>query len=195
MQKVYINFDNTVVEINRRVIEILNKNYNLSKTEDDLKDFEYMSIAPITTDEKITILESDDLFSNLTFKNGFLEVIEKYHNKFQFVIIANGTDVSLNKKKVWIDNNIPYSVDFIGLPNSYNIKKDINMANGIHIDECVSSLESNAQMKILYKDGHNFDWQSNYENTEILVVNTWEQIDEILSFYSLYDYKTLDGVK
>ena len=68
MQKVYINFDNTVAEINRRVIEILNKNYNLSKTEDDLKDFEYMSIAPITTDEKITILESDDLFSNLTFK-------------------------------------------------------------------------------------------------------------------------------
>ena len=68
------------------------------------------------------------------------------------------------------------------------------MAAGIQIDDCTDALDTNAEIKILYKDGHNFSWQSNYDNTNILVVNTWSQIDEILSFYSIYDYTTLEDI-
>ena len=47
MKTVYVDFDNTIVESNQRVIEILNERYGLSKTEDDLVDYGYKSIAQI----------------------------------------------------------------------------------------------------------------------------------------------------
>ena len=74
MKTVYVDFDNTIVESNQRVIEILNKRYGLSKTEDDMVDYGYKSIAPITEEEKLEIFASDDFFSNLRFKSDFLKV-------------------------------------------------------------------------------------------------------------------------
>ena len=38
MNTIYLDFDNTIVESNKRVIDILNNRYNLSKTESDLND-------------------------------------------------------------------------------------------------------------------------------------------------------------
>ena len=78
MKTVYVDFDNTIVESNQRVIEILNERYGLSKTEDDLVDYGYKSIALITEEEKLSIFSSDDFFSNLRFKSDFLKVLNKY---------------------------------------------------------------------------------------------------------------------
>ena len=86
MKTVYIDFDNTIVESNQRVIEILNERYGLSKTEDDLVDYGYKSIAPITEEEKLNIFSSDDFFSNLRFKSDFLKVLNKYCDKVKFII-------------------------------------------------------------------------------------------------------------
>ena len=35
MNTIYIDFDNTIVESNKKIIELLNKEYGLSKTESD----------------------------------------------------------------------------------------------------------------------------------------------------------------
>ena len=67
MTTVYVDFDNTIVESNQKVIEILNDKYGLNKSEDDLEDYGYTSIAPITEEEKLGIFESDEFFSNLKF--------------------------------------------------------------------------------------------------------------------------------
>ena len=52
MTTIYVDFDNTMVESNQRIIELLNERYGLSKTEADLLDYGYQSIAPITEEEK-----------------------------------------------------------------------------------------------------------------------------------------------
>ena len=39
MTTVYVDFDNTIVESNQKVIEILNDKYGLNKSEDDLEDY------------------------------------------------------------------------------------------------------------------------------------------------------------
>ena len=80
---------------------------------------------------------------------------------------------------------------FVGITNDSLSKKQVDMSDGIQIDDCTAALDTNASLKILYKDNHNFSWQSDYSNTNIMVVNNWEEIDEIISFYSTYDYKTL----
>ena len=191
MTTVYVDFDNTIVESNQKVIEILNDKYGLNKSEDDLEDYGYTSIAPITEEEKLGIFESDEFFSNLKFKSDFLKVLNKYDGKVKFVITTKGTAENLKKKKQWIKENIPGNISFVGITNNSLSKRQVDMTNGIQIDDCTAALDTNADIKILYKDNHNFNWQSNYNNTDILVVNTWLEIDDILSFYSSYDYKTL----
>ena len=165
--------------------------YGLNKSEDDLKDYGYTSIAPITEEEKLGIFESDEFFSNLKFKSDFLKVLNKYYGKVKFIITTKGTAENLKKKEQWVKENIPGNVSFVGITNNSLSKKQVDMTNGIQIDDCTAALDTNADIKILYKDNHNFNWQSNYNNTDILVVNTWLEIDDILSFYSSYDYKTL----
>ena len=191
MTTVYVDFDNTIVESNQKVIEILNDKYGLNKSEDDLGDYGYTSIAPITEEEKLGIFESDEFFSNLKFKSDFLKVLNKYDGKVKFVITTKGTAENLKKKEQWIKENIPGNISFVGITNNSLSKRQVDMTNGIQIDDCTAALDTNADIKILYKDNHNFNWQSNYNNTDILVVNTWLEIDDILSFYSSYDYKTL----
>lgn len=191
MTTVYVDFDNTIVESNQKVIEILNDKYGLNKSEDDLEDYGYTSIAPITEEEKLGIFESDEFFSNLKFKSDFLKVLNKYDGKVKFIITTKGTAENLKKKEQWVKENIPGNVSFVGITNNSLSKKQVDMTNGIQIDDCTAALDTNADIKILYKDNHNFNWQSNYNNTDILVVNTWLEIDDILSFYSSYDYKTL----
>lgn len=191
MTTVYVDFDNTIVESNQRAIEILNDKYGLKKSEDDLEDYGYTSIAPITEEEKLGIFESDEFFSNLKFKSDFLKVLNKYDGKVKFIITTKGTAENLKKKEQWVKENIPGNINFVGVTNNSLGKKQVDMTNGIQIDDCTAALDTNADIKILYKDNHNFNWQSNYNNTDILVVNTWLEIDDILSFYSSYDYKTL----
>ena len=191
MKTVYVDFDNTIVESNHRVIEILNERYGLSKTEDDLVDYGYKSIAPITEEEKLSIFSSDDFFSNLRFKSDFLKVLNKYSDKVKFIITTKGTEENLKKKKEWVKDNIPCDIGFVGITNDSLSKKQVDMSDGIQIDDCTAALDTNASLKILYKDNHNFSWQSDYSNTDIMVVNNWKEIDEIISFYSTYDYKTL----
>ena len=169
----------------------MNDKYGLNKSEDDLEDYGYTSIAPITEEEKLGIFESDEFFSNLKFKSDFLKVLNKYDGKVKFVITTKGTAENLKKKEQWIKENIPGNISFVGITNNSLSKRQVDMTNGIQIDDCTAALDTNADIKILYKDNHNFNWQSNYNNTYILVVNTWLEIDDILSFYSSYDYKTL----
>ena len=191
MITVYIDFDNTIVESNKRVIEILNNKYLLNNTEDDLNDYGYNSIAPITEKEKLEIFESDEFFRDLEFKKGFLEFFKRNKKNVNFVVATKGTPVNLEKKEKWLKRNLSKKIKFIGINNKDFSKKQVNMAGGIQIDDFITSLDTNADLKILYKDNHSFEWQTNYINTDIVVVNTWEEIDDILTFYSDYDYKTL----
>lgn len=188
---VYVDFDNTIVESNKRIIELLNKKYNLSKTENDLCDYGYKSIAPITDEEKLLLFESDDFFDDLKFKDGFLEMLDRHHEHIKFIVVTKGTQKNLEKKEAWIKNNLPFDIEFVGITNNDFSKKTVDMSDGIQIDDCVYALDANASLKILYKSHNNFGWQQDYTNTDIMVVNTWKEIDEILSFYSVYDYKTL----
>ena len=51
----------------------------MDKTEDDLKDYNYSSIYPITEKEKNQMFESDNFYNGLEFKSGVLDVLNKYY--------------------------------------------------------------------------------------------------------------------
>jgi len=188
---VYLDFDSTIVESNKQVINILNKRYNIRKTEDDLVDYGYNSIFPISNKEKLDIFASDEFFVGLEFKKGFIEFFNKYRGVVNFIISTKGTPENLHKKEKWVKENISPEIGFIGIVNDGFSKSQIDMSGAIQVDDCTQALDTNATIKILYKDFRNYDWQREYENTSILVVNTWKEIEEIIEFYNTYDYKTL----
>ena len=191
MLTVYLDFDSTIVESNKQVINILNKRYGLQKSEDDLVDYGYNSIIPITTEEKLGIFESDDFFSGLEFKDGFMEFFNRYKDIVNFIISTKGTPENLRKKEVWVRSHISADIKFVGIVNDGLSKKQVDMKDAIQVDDCTQALDTNAAIKILYKDFRNYDWQQGYDNTNILVVNTWQEIEDIIAFYNTYDYKTL----
>lgn len=192
MQKVFLDFDNTIVESNKRIIELLNEKYGLNKTEDDLTDYYYTSIC-----DKVKPAEIEDLFGskaffeNLEFKPFILETFRKYEGKYDFIITTKGNEENLKLKEQWIREHLSKDVKFLGLSGNPHDKKRVNMKKGIQIDDNAKCLRTNADVHILYKDYHSFPWQKGYTNEDILVVDEWKQIDEILDFFSRYNSRTL----
>lgn len=192
MITIYLDFDNTIVESNKRVIEILNERYGGSKNEEDLTDYGFNSIHKISEEEKLSIFESDDFFTNLQFKPHIIDVITKNYNNFNWVITTKGTQTNLDKKFAWLDEHWPFNMSKIGITNDNLSKSQIDMSDGIQIDDVSAALDTKAAIKILYKDYNNFCWQQISPGDDILVVNSWEEIDKILEFYAKFDIKTLE---
>ena len=69
------------------------------------------------------------------------------------------------------------------------------MKNSIQIDDNLKCLETNASLKILYKNFNDFPWQRPTGNEECISVNTWEEIDDILNFYKNYNCETLEEIR
>ena len=191
MTSIFVDFDNTIVESNQGVIDILNNRYNLTKGEEDLRDYGYCSIFPISEREKLDIFESNDFFKNLQFKEGFLDFFQQYKDTYKFVVTTKGTPLNIEKKQAWIHDNISPEIEVVGIPYLKKGKRSVNMRSGIQIDDCTFELNTNAKIKILFKSDNNFSWQKGYTNSDIIVVNTWKEIEEIINFFNEYDYRYL----
>ena len=176
-----MDFNNTIVESNRKILEILNKKNNTFKTEEEFNS--------ISDNEKAEIFESDAFYEGLEFKPGVLDVLNKYSSIYDFIIVSGGTEVNLKKIEKWIKVNLGDNIKFLGL-RSFN-KKKINMENAIQVDDIFNCLKTNAMVKILYKSYNDYPWQQPNTSNEYLAVNSWNEIDSILNFYHEYDCKTL----
>ena len=169
---------------------MINQKYDISKSESDLKDYDYNSIYPISLSEKNKMFESDEFYNNLEFKPGVVDVLKKYADSYNFVIFSKGTQDNLKKKKQWLENNLPYNFEFIGITADNETK--FNLIDSIQISDNSNYLNTNATLKILYKSFNNFPWQNSDTINEYMVVNSWNDIDSILNFYREYDCKTLE---
>ena len=192
MITIYLDFDNTIVESNQQVIKIINQRYGTDCSEDDLKDYGFNSIYKITENEKLSIFESDDFFTDLQFTPNVIDVIRRNYDKFNWVITTKGTPLNLQKKFEWLNQHWPFEMEKIGITNDGLSKSSVDMANGIQIDDTANALDTNADVKILYKDFHNYYWQQVEPCDNVLVVNDWNDIENILQFYACYDIKTLE---
>lgn len=182
MHNIFVDFDNTIVESNKRVIEILNKKYGTAKTEKDLKDYNFNSIYPISVREKFDIFESKDFFEGLELKAGFMDFFNNYPHEL-ITIISKGTTPNLELKEKWIKENLGTDFTFIGL--SLNDKKHkVSMKNAIHIEDNYRELNKKAKIRILYTDFNNYSWQQIDPCDEVYRVNDWNQIIEMINFYN-----------
>ena len=75
-------------------------------------------------------------------------------------------------------------IDFYGSTDKSCDKSFVDMSGGIFIDDNVDCLRtSNAKVKILIKNNVDTKWNEIKPNEEIYVVNTWDEILEIIDFF------------
>lgn len=119
------------------------------------------------------------------FKNFY----NKYKDRLNFVIVSRGSEEAVRHQREWLKTNVSTNIEMVNVSNEDEFFDGLDYENGVYISSNVDSLFNSIKLRILYNDGELVDCN----NTDILVVQCWKDIDEILSFYSHYDYDTLDN--
>lgn len=187
--KIFVDADDTVIESSKTVIDIINKRYNITppKTFQNLYNWNYTCIHPsMTADEVNAIYASDEFFEKVQPNASFVKVYEKHKDNFDFFVVTKGDKPNLDKKEAWFKEHFP-KMNFIGIefiPEGENFDKSIiPMRGGIQIDDRTDALVSTtASCKMLLQNGIRVSWNKPQEGANLYVVQTWEEIGQVLDF-------------
>ena len=192
-EKIYVDVDDVIINTSEVVINLLNDTYNITppKTFKDLKDWGYKSIYR-HLDKKILYQywETDEFFNKVKINSDFLKFYNDTKNVFEWILFTHGTEKNLKKKQEFFSKYIP-DIKINGVDISKN-KNEVDLSDGIQIDDNYNNLLSNAYFKILIKNFHEANYNQVLENhTNLYVVNDWKEISQILKFYNSIDVKDL----
>lgn len=184
--KLYLDFDNTIVNTGETVVNILNKRYGTTQKWGNIRRYDFKDLFPqLAQDELLELLSSSILYDNVSFLTGTREVIKQVRNSFDIEIVTIGNEQNKFQKSKWLALNFParYNLKVIDNKSGNFDKSNIDMSDGIFIDdssECLRS--SNAKVKILLSNGLETEWNRE-ENDDFYVVQDWYEIRDILKFY------------
>lgn len=186
----FLDFDETMTKSIKQFIKIANKKFNVNKDWKDLRLWNFVDLYPnITLNDINEIFCSEDFFIDLEFHEGVIETLEKLKDNLNIHIATLGLDDNLDKKQIFLKNKIKeINYNFVGVldkgKEELNDKSCVDMSNSIFIDDRVTNLRnSNANIKILFKDYRHYYWQEVEPNDNIYIVNSWEEIYDILKFF------------
>lgn len=186
--KLYLDCDDTITNSSETVVKIICKKYGINKTIKDLKDFEYKSIYKnITTEEIISIYESDEFWEMVDLKEDFKNIKDRLKEIFDISIITCGTEINFKKKKKFIDRHL--EVPMIGVSiykeNRFD-KSEVDMLGGIQIDDNYLCLSTNASIKVLLKDFRINNLHKEFPEAgedNMYVARDWNELFELLNFF------------
>lgn len=183
----FLDFDDTICLTSKQFVKLANKKYKKEEDWNNINRWDFKDLYPeITNNDIDNIFSSEDFFVDLELCENCLDVINSIKNLVNIHIATIGTDKNLKNKMKWIKENLNVDFNFNGiLDTGISDKSSIDMSGAIFIDDRIDNLRSsNANIKILYKNYHNYSWQQIEPNDNIYVVDSWEQIYSILDFIS-----------
>lgn len=183
----FLDFDDTICLTSKQFVKLANRKYKKEEDWNNIKRWDFKDLYPeITNNDIDNIFSSEDFFVDLELCENCLDVINSIKDLANIHIATIGTDKNLKNKMKWIKENLNIDFNFNGiLDTGINDKSSIDMSGAIFIDDRTDNLRSsNANIKILYKNYHNYSWQQIEPNDNIYVVDSWEQICSILDFIS-----------
>lgn len=175
--KLYIDFDGTIVNSSKRLIEMLNEKTGLSVGYKDRMNYWVHDKYPnVSREEVLDIFRSPLFFENLEIFDGF-----DFSN---FTIVTIGTKENLELKEIWCKENLnPHT--FIGLQKTDTGKKEIDMSDGIFIDDLTENLRScNAKHKILFAPWATTWNEIGEHDNDLLIAESWEEAKKHISAIS-----------
>lgn len=183
----FLDFDDTICLTSKQFVKLANKKYKKEEDWNNINRWDFKDLYPeITNNDIDNIFSSEDFFVDLELCENCLDVINSIKNLVNIHIATIGTDKNLKNKMKWIKENLNIDFNFNGiLDTGINDKSSVDMSGAIFVDDRTDNLRSsNANIKILYRNYHNYSWQQIEPNDNIYVVDSWEQICSILDFIS-----------
>ena len=185
--KIFVDFDDTLVKSRRAIVKCVNDMFHLSRTEDDITDWGFRSLKSDFTRKDVEgLFESDTFWNNVELYEGAVETLKGH----EVHLCTVGTKKNLQRKAEFLSkHSLPYLPAFVNSDEgkSQKDKKSFDMAGAIQIGDTWQELEhTNASVKILFKDYHDYPWQEVPPNAEVYIVDTWKEISEIIGWCSKY---------
>lgn len=182
----YIDFDNTIVNSSEVIVKMLNESFGEDKNWKKLRRYDFKDLFPNCSYWEIErCFESDKIFEEVELLPEVYETLNSFKDKFDKVsVVTIGTDINLEKKRIFVKNRFPFDIELIGIKNDGRSNKgSVNMRDGVFIDDHIDCLHSsNAKVKILIKTSENAEWSKIEPNDDIYVVSNWYEIYSILDF-------------
>ena len=157
INKIYLDVDGVLIHSCQTICDIYNEDNNTHFLGKHILSWNFKEICPNLTDTDIEFLFADDrFFKYVQWIDGAREFINRH--KDNITIVTKGTYRNILRKILFFDYYNVKVNDIKGLPLDKS-KSEIDMSNGIFIDDCTKNLvESNAKYKVQfceYDDGLN----------------------------------------
>ena len=183
MKKIFIDFDNVIVNSTYIVTKILNKKYNKNVEWEDVRSYDFSDKFPETNKNEILEIFNSDEFFTLAKQSIYFnskKVIEKFSKDFDVFILTIGTPMNIKLKIDFLKENFPFISKYIMILMD-NVKMDKSIINmrkeDTIIDDVYSNIESSsAGNRILFSyGGIQTEWNEYGKYMEL--TNTWNEIE------------------
>ena len=184
----FLDFDSTMVNSTKRLVEILNEQFGKKEDWEELRQYDGQDLFPeATRQDVIAVFDKEEFFEGLEIFDGCLDVVKKYKDYFNIKIATIGTKQNLYYKKIFCNLNFDFDYEFLGIEKDGMGKHMIDMSDGILIDDHVDNIRtSNAKVRILFKNGIDTDWNKvEYDDPlykQIDILDDWCDVDATLNF-------------
>ena len=148
VNQIYLDVDGVLFHSCQAICDIINEDKGTNFTGDQIISWNFKEICSDLTDTDIENLFADDrFFKYVQWINGAKDFIKRHEDNI--TIVTKGTYQNIFRKIVFF-NGHNINVKVKGLPLDMS-KSEIDMSNGIFIDDCTQNLiESNAKYKVQF---------------------------------------------
>lgn len=162
VDNIYLDYDCTMVNSIKAVLNQLNERYNTAYIASDCTTWNFNNLFPTLTEcELLEIFDSERFFEEVEFYEGMWEFINRNHDKI--TIVTCGLAMNLYRKEQWIRKFFP-NIKFIGIDSVVMDKSSVKMGkNSIHIDDNQENLRStDAEYKVMFVNVEDASWNDKW---------------------------------
>lgn len=169
VDNIYLDYDCTMVDSIKAVLNQLNERYNTAYITSDCTTWNFNNLFPDLTEcELLEIFDSERFFEDVELYEGMWEFINRNHDKI--TIVTCGLAMNLYRKEQWIRKFFP-NIKFIGIDSVVMDKSSVKMGkNSMHIDDNQDNLRStDAEYKVMFVNVKDANWNDKWtaEKTDI----------------------------
>jgi 5'(3')-deoxyribonucleotidase len=192
--KLFCDYDGTIVNSPKAYYSVYenmfrnHKDFRPANPNDCVK-WNLEDVAPLAKDISEDIFSSKELFDYLEPFPNAIEVLTRLEEKYQIIIVSIGSYSNISYKSKWIETNLPFIDDFIGIVNR-NIVMDkscINMKGtddkpNVFIDDSASNLlsvQSTNLIRYCYGDKRT-EWNSKWLDINGRQLRNWLEVEKEL---------------
>jgi len=184
-QKLFTDFDNTLINSTKRFCSIYNKIY---KYHENFVPANWELVNTWNFKDQCSLIENVEeifkmkrFFKNLPLINdNTYEILIELSKKYQIIIVSIGTYENISLKSQWINEHLPFIKEsiFLAKNGSYSSKDLVNMSGkgNVFIDDVVTNLNSvQVERKIAFGDIKS--WNEKWNGERAL---NWTEVRELL---------------